>query len=144
MKAEAFLKSLTTLKDEDLKDALNWSVGRVHPLEEPQKFLNMHKKPLNMEKIIKEAVYNYFMKCTQTSVQKYPKSKDVVKQVTLELELKQKALPKLIKSLKEFYPDALKHISTLQICNLGCSTFGCHRDYGKNPVCDKNFCNKCV
>lgn len=141
MHAQDFIIALKGVQDKDLKDALNWSTGKAHPLDEPQKFINMHKKPLNMEKILKQTVHNYFMKCTQASVRKYPRN--VVKQVTMEMELKQKALPKLIKNIQQFYPDTLQILSKKQICYLGCSTFGCHYDYGNNPVCDTNFCGEC-
>jgi hypothetical protein len=141
MKATEFLAKLQKMKNKDLQDAFNWSVGKFHPLDEPSKFLNMHKKDLNMQKIILKAIEKYFMKSTQKSVRLYPRN--VVKQVTLELELKKKALPILIKDLEDFYPKVFTLVPKVTICRLGCRTFGCREDYPGNPICDKNHCGEC-
>jgi hypothetical protein len=141
MKATEFIANLQKVKNTDLQDALNWSVGRVHPLDEPDKFVKMHKKDLNMKKILSEAIYNFFMKCTQKSVRLYPRS--VVKQVTHEMELKKKALPTLIKDLESFYPKIFTLVPKATICRIGCSTFGCHYDNPNNPICDMNYCDDC-
>jgi hypothetical protein len=141
MNAKEFITNLQKLKNKDLQDAFNWSVGKAHPLDEPDKFVNMHKKDLNMKKILSNAIYNYFMTCTQKSVRLYPRN--VVKQVTLEMELKKKALPILIKDLEDFYPKVFTLVPKVTICRIGCRTFGCEYDNPNNPICDKNHCDEC-
>jgi hypothetical protein len=141
MKADAFIKALQKVRDYDLKDALDTAHGRVRPLQDPIKFINQHKKDLNMEKVLKKAIHNYFMTCTQKSYERYPN--DPVKQVTMELKLKQEAIPKLIKGLQSFYPEYSKSFSDTRVCRMGCSTFGCYREYKDATVCGQNFCYKC-
>ena len=141
MNATEFVAKLQKVKDKDFQDALNWSVGKIHPLDTPEKFVRNHKKDLNMKKILSEATYQYFMKCTQKSVRAHPK--DVVKQVTLELKLKRDALPKIIKNLEDFYPKVFELIPKRYVCNIGCYAYGCFYDHPNHPICKKQFCDDC-
>ena len=130
MNTELFLKKLKSLKDKQFQQDVAYACGKVNPLTDEAKFRNMHKDTVNVKKIMMKAIINYFTYCTRESVTKYPNN--VIKQVSLELELKKKALP-LLKTWVSGFVD----ISDATICKMGCKTFGCHYDHPGEKICDK-------
>ena len=143
---EQFLKRIKTIKDNDFITALKYSVGRVDPFEQPEKFANMKKRygDIVLRPILMKAFENYFSyTATQPAYQMYPK--DYVKETTKDLELRQKYLPKAIELLKIFKE---ADVTPKDVCMLACRRSqyyhpGDHTEKEKNKVKNLEFCNTC-
>ena len=127
------------MKDEELRDAIRYSVGMTNPYTNPDKFIASRKKPLDMRKFIRDVIYKYL---TYTcAAQAYKKHKrDIIKQVALELELRKKALP-VMNDFNKLFGEPL---TTKEVCKASCRiSFDCYHDFNNNDECKRNFCLEC-
>jgi hypothetical protein len=134
---DQFLQNIKKVKDPDFIETVKYA--HINPISHPEKFKVYRKRGFDAVKYIKPILYSYLEGiCGLEAHRKFPKS--LAKQTALELELRRKAIPKVLSIIRQLELD----ISEKQVCMLVCHMgFSCYHDNPESKLCNQNFCSEC-